>query len=200
MDDDFNLFEDSAKGFKLIFDFVPKVSATNFPEKEAKALEDFMNANPEFWGVLAVTGSYGGLFAFIGYDMYSKENGFTDFVDGCVELYNDLTAFGFDFSKGSLTRSYNGLTSEITLVPSLSVSNCTFNSFGFKTSYSGTMKISGDFKFNVNAGINFTVNCQDIDKSKMNNFNIGFSVMFKPRQKCNVNLDLLNQKFIRGTL
>ena len=186
-DDDFDLFEDAKKGFGLIFDFATKVSATNFPKGEAKELEDFMNDKPQFWGVLAVTGLYGGFFGGIGYDMYSKGNGFTDFVDGSIDLYNDLCDFGIDFKNMTYKGSYCGLTNTLTFIPSISISDWVLESFGAKTDYSGTMKISDDLKFKVSTGINFTVNCRDRKTSQIYNYSISLSFIFKSDKKCNVN-------------
>ena len=186
-DDDFDLFEDAKKGFGLIFDFATKVSATNFPKGEAKELEDFMNDKPQFWGVLAVTGLYGVFFGVIGYDMYSKGNGFADFVDGSVDLYNDLCNFGIDLTKMTYEGSYCGLTNTLTFIPSISISDWLLESFGAKTDYSGTMKISDDLKFKVSTGINFTVNCMDRKTSQIYNYSISLSFIFKSDKKCNVN-------------
>lgn len=73
------------------------------------------------------------MLAWTGFDLYSKNEGFSNLIDGCIDFYNGLVDFG----------------------------------------------------------LNFTVDCQNIQNSKMNSYNMTFSLIFKSEQKCKINYDLI---------
>lgn len=190
-DDEYNFIKDSIEGFKLIFNFVPKVSANNFPINEAKELENFINEKPEFLGVFFGTSLTTGMLAWTGFDLYSKNEGFSNFIDGCIDFYNGLVDFGLNFQTMEYRNTYCGLTSTVSCLPSINISNWTFYDFGAKSSYTGLIKITENLSFKFNMGLNFTVDCQNIQNSKMNSYNMTFSLIFKSEQKCKINYDLI---------
>ena len=97
----FDLVEDSKTGIALWFN-----AATNIGDiASAKNVSDFMNDNPEFWGVIGGAGGVAGALCGI----YSVCSPFKSFVDKSCNWIMDknetLLSYGFDVPN--LSWSYN---------------------------------------------------------------------------------------------
>ena len=73
----------------------------------AKKVTNFMNDNPEFWGVLGAAGGLAGT----GYGVYSLCSPVKSFVDDCCDWVNgDLHNAGFNILDASYTYNSNDTT------------------------------------------------------------------------------------------
>ncbi|MCR5290955.1 MAG: RHS repeat-associated core domain-containing protein, partial [Treponema sp.] len=145
----FDCLEDSQTGFLLWF------NAAMDPQNidTLNSVSDFMNTNPEFWGVLGGTGAILGT----GYGIYSLCPPIKSFVDGCCDwargFNNDLLSNGFDISDISYNYNNNDITKFTISFKDSSLSNLKTNMLFERVLHKNNEErgniISFDSKFNV---------------------------------------------------
>ena len=156
----FNVWKDSQTGFSLWFDV-----ATNPKNDSAKRVTDFMNDNPEFWGVLGVAGVLAGT----GYGVYSLCPPVKSFVDDCCDWVNgDLYKAGFDILNASYTYNSNDTTKFNINFKGTSFSNLKTGVSFEKLLYAINNEKGNVFKFNMDVNVS-----KDRKKS-----NITFTISF----------------------
>ena len=156
----FDFWKDSKTGFSLWFDV-----AMNPGNDSAKKVTNFMNDNPEFWGVLGAAGGLAGT----GYGVYSLCSPVKSFVDDCCDWVNgDLHNAGFNILDASYTYNSNDTTKFNINFKGTSFSNLKTGVSFEKVLYATNNEKGNIFKFNM-----------DVNASKnQNKSNITFTISF----------------------
>ena len=171
--EDYDLLEDTKKGFSLWFNAITNIGDFN----AAKNVSDFMNDKPEFWGVLLGLGGIAGL----GYMTYAKNDKIKSFVDDAIDWISyqneNLLDMGIDIQNQTYTYKRNsGFTvsfdfSKINISGStlnLATDNITIMPFNDSTSLIAKLNCSVDISF------------ADITRdSTLNYFNMSVSLVHK---------------------
>jgi len=174
---DYDVIDDTVKGFTLAYDVYTKTTLDNFPNIYTKNFENFVNEKPLFWAYAAGAGALAGS----GYGLYNSVSWVNDLVNLCINDINSknrmLKNSGIDITKLKIN-IYDRASS---ISNDIVFKGSSFNSERLKLNISETMNIHIDdektFSIRLNCLIDFYFsNCKEKSQIKFCNAKIFFRI------------------------